>query len=276
MISLGCESKPAAAPAKVPKIASLVPGATDLLVAMHAADHLVAVSNWDPARPELAHLPRVGDYQSTDWEILTEVRPQVMIVFMSGDRMPKGIQQRADELKIQLINVKTERVSDIFATIDHLGELSQEPEKAKSLKISLQSQLDAVAARVAGRPKVKTLVARDDSGMALIAGDTFVDDLLTVAGGENVAGGFDTRYPSIDREKLIELAPDAIIQLMPNAPKHVIEQARQMWAQSPTVPAMKNGRVYILTDWYVLQPGAQIGQVAEKLAEVLHPKETAN
>src|SRR5581483_8886968 len=50
------------------KIASLVPAATDLIVGMGAADHLVAVSNWDTDRPEIKQLPRVGDYQTIDWD----------------------------------------------------------------------------------------------------------------------------------------------------------------------------------------------------------------
>src|SRR4029079_19088960 len=38
-------------------VASLVPAATDLICGMSAADHLVAVSNWDADRPEIAKLP---------------------------------------------------------------------------------------------------------------------------------------------------------------------------------------------------------------------------
>src|SRR5437016_333708 len=49
-----------------PRIASLVPAATDLIVAMGAGDHLVAVSDYDQD-PRVANLPRVGAYQTIDW-----------------------------------------------------------------------------------------------------------------------------------------------------------------------------------------------------------------
>jgi iron complex transport system substrate-binding protein len=269
----GCGKAPAPAPAaKSPRIASLVPAATDLIVGMGAADHLVAVSNWDTARPQTRDLPRVGDYQTIDWEKLAALRPQIMIVFMSGDRMPAGIQQHADALSIRLVNVKTERLSDIFSTIDSLGAMLEEPQKATDLKQRIQQKLDAVAARVKDLPKVKTLVARDEEGFALIAGDTFVNDLLEIAGGENVAGDFPIRYPNVDRERVIELSPQAVIQLMPEAPPQVVERARQLWAQTPQIPAVRDGRVYILTDWYVIQPGSHVAELAEKLAESLHPQ----
>ncbi len=277
--SSGCDrhqpaaTSPATVPAAIsPRVASLVPAATDLLIGMNAGDHLVAVSNWDADRPEVRNLPRVGDYQSTDWEKLSQLRPDAMIVFMAGDRMPAGLKQRAEQLGIRLVNVKTERLADIFTTIEALGELTGERDKADALCKRIRAQLDATARRVAGKEKVPTLIARDDEGFALIAGDTFVDDLLNIAGGTNLAGDFKTRYPTIDRERLIELSPRAIIQLMPEAPPQVVARAEKMWQSLPEVPAVRDGRVYLLTDWYVLQPGSHVGDLAEKLAEKLHPQ----
>src|SRR4051794_5772829 len=57
--SAGCErgQSPLSTTAKSPRVASLVPAATDLLVAMGASDHLVAVSSWDQAIPEVRNLP---------------------------------------------------------------------------------------------------------------------------------------------------------------------------------------------------------------------------
>src|SRR5205814_2156666 len=130
-VVLGCQKPPAAkSSAKSPKVASLVPAATDLIVGMGAADHLVAVSTFDTRRAEIKELPRVGDYQQIDWERLGVIRPDVMIVFMSPQRMPAAVRQRAEEMKIQLVNVRTERLDDIFAELTNLGNLLHEPEKA--------------------------------------------------------------------------------------------------------------------------------------------------
>jgi iron complex transport system substrate-binding protein len=257
---------------KHPTIASLVPNATDLLLGMDAADHLLAVSNWDSDRPEIRGLPRVGDYQSTDWEKLAELRPDVMIVFMTDARIPAGLKQHADELHIQLINVSgTERLEDIYQLIDQLGDITHERAKATVLLQKIRGQLDAVAARVAGMEKIPTLLARDEEGFPLIAGNTFVDDLLSIAGGRNVASDFKLRYPTVDREKVMELSPAVILQLLPDASPQVVAQAKASWSQLPDLPAVKNNRVYILTDWYALQPGSHVGDLAEKFAQILHP-----
>src|SRR4051794_17936260 len=74
------------------RIASLVPAATDMLLAMGAGDQLVAVSNFETS-PRVKDLPRVGDYQSTDWETLGRLRPDVMIIQIAPGRLPAGLEE---------------------------------------------------------------------------------------------------------------------------------------------------------------------------------------
>lgn len=267
-----CDRPAAPGIAKHPTIASLVPNATDLLIGMDAADHLLAVSNYEQDRPAIHNLPRVGDYQNIDWEKLAELRPDVMMIFMNEARIPPGLKQRADELHIQLINLSgTERLEDVYQLIDQLGDITHERAKATVLLQNIRGQLDAVTARVAGKEKVPTLLVDDEGGFSLIAGNTFADDLLTIAGGKNVAGNFKLRYPTVDREKLIELSPAVIVQLLPDKSPQVIADAKASWQRMPELSAVKNNRVYILTDWYALQPGSHVGELAEKFAEILHP-----
>src|SRR4051794_27660677 len=75
------------------RVASLVPAATDMLVGLGARDHLVAVSNFE-SLAELKGLPRVGDYQTTDWEALARLRPDVMVIQIAPERVPAGLKRR--------------------------------------------------------------------------------------------------------------------------------------------------------------------------------------
>lgn len=257
-----------------PVVASLVPAATDLILCMGAGDHLAGISNYDTDRPQLAGLPRVGDYQSVDWERLDVIRPQILIVFQKPDRIPEGMHQKADALGIRLINMQTDRLDDLFAGWKTLGQVLNEPQKAQEAIEQLRGRLDRVRRQTAGLPPVKTLLVMDTAARAVIGPDTYLDDLLTIAGGTNAAGEFSNRYPEIDPEKLKALAPDAIIQLLPDATPQVLEQTRSRWQSLTDLPAVKNGRVLTLTDWYVLQPGCHVGELAERFAEFLHPNHT--
>ena len=99
-------------------VASLVPAATDLLLDMGARDRLVAVSNWDADRPEIAGLPKVGDYRTVDWEKLIELRPDVMVVQFRADKMPPGMEERAESAGIRLVNIRIVRLEDVLAPGD--------------------------------------------------------------------------------------------------------------------------------------------------------------
>jgi len=267
---LGCKPTPAATCASEPKVATLVPAGTDLLLAMGACDHLVAVSNFD-TDPRVEKLPRAGDYQTTDWELLTSLRPRYMFIQIDPTRLPDGFRQRASGLGIEFVDLKLDRVADILAAARIIGEKVKEQEKGSACAAKIQAQLDTIRARVAGAPKARTLIVIDSNGQGLAGAGTFLDDLLTDAGGENAAAGLAARYPSVDREQLLALKPDAIIQLLPGASAQLRQSAGEFWKTMPNLPAERAGRICIITEPYGLVPGARIGDLAEQFADFLHP-----
>jgi iron complex transport system substrate-binding protein len=129
-----------------------------------------------------------------------------------------------------------------------------------------------VAARLRGRPPVRTLIARTHTGVDVVGGGNFMDDLLRLAGGQNVIQSGDNSYPTIDREMLVSLNPDVILQIVPGAAPQEIEQAMAFWPTVGQVSAVRNGRVHVLTDSYLLLPGYSVGRIAELLADKLHPQ----
>jgi ABC-type Fe3+-hydroxamate transport system substrate-binding protein len=252
-------------------VASLVPAATDLLLGMGAGDQLVAVSNWDAERPEIAGLPRVGDYRTVDWEKLASIRPDVMIIQLAPDKMPPGLSERAAELGIKLVNLKIVYLQDVFTSLDQLGEAIGQPDKALNSSTALRSELADVLASVVGKPPVRTLISRSESPLAVVGGGNFMNDLLGIAGGRNVIDSGENSFPNIDVERLVALDPDVVLHLLPGSSQQVVEQAKTFWASHPQLSAVKNGRVHYLTETYLLVPGQNMGKVARRFAELLHP-----
>ena len=259
-------------PAGKKTVASLVPAATDMIIAMGARDALVAVSNWDAQRDEIAGLPRVGDYRNVDWEKLASLRPDVMIVQWRPDKMPPGVAERAAELHIELVNLRIVYLDEIFTAWEKLGDAIGERAKADATAKDVRRQLDAVRAAVAGKPPVRTLISQTESPLSTVGGGNFMNDLLTLAGGTNVIeGGGDNSYPNIDLERLVALNPDVVIHLLPLEPPQVVERAKAFWASHPELAAVKSGRVHLETESFLLLPGPLVGRIAERFATLLHP-----
>jgi iron complex transport system substrate-binding protein len=254
-----------------PTVASLTPAAEDLICSIGAGAHLVGVSNYD-ATPAAAGLPRVGDYQTVDWEKLSALHPDILIVQIAPDRMPAGLQQRAASLGARVVNIQIETLTDIHREMLRLGDELGESAGAAAAARAMQNRLDQTRQVCAGAPKVRTLLVRDADSLAVIGPRTFLDELLTIAGGTNVLAAGTPRYPSIDRETLASLAPDAVILVLPGASPQVIQSGRRYWAAMPEVPAVRQGRVFVIDDPRAQIPGAAVADIAQKLAEDLHPE----
>lgn len=270
-LTAGCDRtapKPSVSQKKSPTVASLVPAAADLIVGMGAADHLVAVSNYNTG-PEVADLPRVGDYQSVDWEKLTVLKPDVLISFYGLGHTPAGFLEKIEDLHIAQLNVKLDRLDEIYDGITTLGRTCNEPAKAAALRERLRSGIDAIHDRYNDQPAVAALIVRSANGLDLAGPDTFFDDVLQAAGGRNVVTG-STPWPTLDREALAALRPDVILQLLPGRDAQTVEQARRVWNSLPQIPAVRNHRVYIFTEDYIMQPGPHLAEVAERFAAALH------
>jgi ABC-type Fe3+-hydroxamate transport system substrate-binding protein len=238
---------------------------------MGAKDHLVAVSTYDNQRPDVGNLPRVGDYQNIDWEMLQSLHPSAIVIQIQIDRLPAGFSQRAADLHADPVNVTINRLADIDGAMTTLGNAMGTPDLASAATTQMRQRLNAVRSRAAGQPPVKALIVVGDGGDSLAGSDTYLDDLLHLAGGVNAAGGLKTSWPQVDREMLLSLKPDVIIQLMPSPSPQERQQAAAVWKQLPQIPAVAAGRVYVIDNWYALLPGWHVTDLAEQFAQCLHP-----
>lgn len=259
----GCSKPPVPSKAKSPTIASLMPGATSLIVEMGADDHLVGVSQFDHIVPQIANLPKVGDYANVDWERLRLIKPDMLIVFISPDRIPADFKRRADDQKMQLVNIRTERVSEIFNEITHLGQLLNETEKAQTLTQKIQSKLDQTRQQSANRPKVRVLIVHDAEIQGVVGQNTFLNDLLEIAGGQNVVT--QSGWIQMDREQIRAAKPDVILHLLPEATEASVAQAQNSWKQMN----LPDAKIRFLRNWHLLQPGPHIAEVAEEFQKAL-------
>lgn len=272
------QTPPPAEKSSQARVASITPAGTDLLIGIGAGDRLVGVSNFDNDREGIAGKPRIGDYQTINWEKLSDLQADVLLLQYAPDRLPAYLQQQCAAMGIRIVNLKLDTVNEICNAMTTLGDAVGDPLRANQAAVALRAKLDAVARSVKGMPTVRTLVVTNDQSLSLAGPGEFLDELLTIAGGRNAADSLGKPYPDVDREMILTMSPDAVIRLVPDGDKkpQVIEQGNTIWQGMPDLPAVKNHRVYVLTEWYGELPGVEIGNLAERFAEVLHPEIIGN
>jgi iron complex transport system substrate-binding protein len=283
LVLLGCRStKPTSAPAQrivtdeigrqvvlparpLTRLISIAPNVTELLFALGLGDRVVGVDKYSDAPADrLTGLPRVGSNYEPSVEAIVGLRPDLVLTATSANR-----RETADlltGLQVPVFATNTRLLADVFRTTRVLGELFGREKEAAALNTRTEAELAAVRKAVAGRAPVRTLIAVWDRPLYAAGRDTFVDDLLAVAGGENVAAdarGF-VVYPL---EKILKAAPEIII-----VPLHGRDEAPLAgWNRWVDLPAVRNHRVVSVEDALVSRAGPRVGEGARRLALVLHP-----
>ena len=174
---------------------------------------------------------------------------------------------------MQLIHVELEKIADIEKTLLLLGRHVDRSERAQRLVDEMNEQLRHIHATVANRPRPRTLLAIS-SGKPIAAGHgTFMDEILTAAGGLNALPQGTRPYPVLNVEWILRIAPQVIVQTramgMGQSPS--ADADHRYWKKMDTLPAVRDGQVFVITERRLSIPSSRVGAMAELLARRLHP-----
>lgn len=255
------------------RIVSLVPALTEILFAIGAGPQVAAVSSFDTYPPEVEKLPRVGALVDPDLERILSLRPDLVLAYGSqGD-----LQTQLARAKVPVYTYRHGGLSDIPRTIRDLGARVGRAEAAAKLASSIQAQIDSIRQRVAGRarPRVLIVMGREAGairGVYASGGVGFIHDMVDAAGGINVYADVKQEAVQATSEQILTLRPDVILELRAE-PLTADQIAREVavWKPLSSVPAVRNGRVVIITDERVVISGPRVGEGTELIARALHP-----
>ena len=256
------------------RIVSLVPALTEMLFALGAGPRVVAVSSYDEFPPEVKSLPRVGALLDPDMERILALRPDLVVIYGSQT----DLQSQFARAGVRVFNYRHAGLSGVFNTLKELGAAVGRSGDADRLAREIRERLDAIQARVRGRPRPRTLLVfeRDPAslrGVYVSGGVGFLHDMLEIAGGVNVFADMarESVQPSV--ETMLARAPDVILEVRVKgllAPADVAE-AKRVWGALASVPAVQHGRIQILHGDHLVVPGPRVVQGTEAFARALHP-----
>jgi iron complex transport system substrate-binding protein len=263
-----------AAPAPPQRIVSLVPAATEMLFAMGAGNRVAGVSSYDRYPPEATRLPKLGGLFDPDVERLLALHPDLAVIYGTQVELRKQLERAG----VPYFACVHRGLPDILSTIRELGARVGAATRAAELSKQIDSQLAEIRAKVAGKPRPKTLLVIDREPRSLrqvyaSGGYGFLHDMLEVAGGSDVLSDIRRESVQMSSEMILARAPEVIVELHYGAELSAdqLDAERHVWDQLSAVPAVKNHRVHLLVGDEFVVPGPRVGTATTRLAEVLHP-----
>lgn len=248
------------------RIVSLIPSDTEVLYALGAGDRIVAVTTADDYPPEVKQKPTIGNVLTSDIEQILAHKPDLVVAMGSLNQKPIDA---LEALHVPVLVVDPKNLTDTYASIRLLGQAVGAEAKAEQIVVDMQARLAAVQATVAQathRPRILMLYGTDP--IYTTGPDSFINDLITQAGGQNIVEK-PIAINIISPEEVALKRPEVIL-----CSKSLTAKVRAMpgWAQS--VPAVRNNRLYTdePEDGTLVRPAPRLVRGVEALARYLHPE----
>ena len=252
------------APAGWPRVVSINPSLTAILLALGAGDALVGVDEFSAGQqPAVAHLPRVGGLFNPSLEAVAALEPDLVVVVPSVEQ--RDFVARLQAMGVRVVVFENIELVQVLANIAELGELVGRGERAAARIDAIARTREAARALTAQRARPKVLIVLQRDPVFVVGSGGFIDELLVEAGGENLGARLGPAYPQVALEWLIDAGPEVLIDMSADAGDPLA-----YWSRWPAIPAVAAARVVHLDPKVVTLPGPYLDRALEALVLALH------
>lgn len=246
------------------KIVSISPTLTEMVYTLDAGDKLVGRSDYCDYPAEVYEVESVGNLQTADLEKIVSLDPDLVLV---SDMADDDFLQKLTSLGIPVLFVdEVTELEQIYDVMNMMGLVLNCNEKAASCVEEMKTTIAEVQEKIEGleAPSVYYVVGYGEYGDYTAGGDTFAGEILSIAGGDNIAK--DISGWSITLEEIIESDPSIII--MPEYYKEDFVNASHYC----DLTAVKEGHVYTIDNNMIDRQGYRNAEAIRTLAEIFHPE----
>jgi iron complex transport system substrate-binding protein len=246
------------------RIVSLSPSETEVLFALGLGNKIYGVSDYDDYPAEAKTKPKMGNLQGNTEAILA-ANPEIVFAGLS---LNKKSVEKLTELKLNLFSVEPKTVDQSMERILQYGKITDTQEQAEKVVAQMKAEKQKVVDAVKGlkEDQKKKVYIEFSPGWTVGKGE-FMDDLITLAGGVNVASDL-VGWKQISEEKIIQSNPDVILfaKGVPDLEKTI--RGRGGWEK---ITAIKNNAVAGLDDNLLSRPGPRVTQGLIDIAKAIYP-----
>jgi iron complex transport system substrate-binding protein len=244
------------------RIVSLAPHLTELAFTAGAGDRIVATVEYSD-HPEAARaIPRIGDAFRVDLERLLALRPDVVLVWESGNPAPMLARVRA--LKLPVVSFQTQRLEHVATALREIGRIAGSSEIAERAAVDYERRIEELRERYRDRETLRVFIEVDDRPLYTVNGKQIISEIVELCGGRNVFADLEVWAPAISIEAVIAANPQAIISTDDTVP-----DAAAAWSRWRHIEAVRTGNVYTLRSDDIARATTRLTVAAEAVCRTL-------
>ncbi|MDD4877326.1 MAG: cobalamin-binding protein [Dehalococcoidales bacterium] len=253
------------------KIVSFGPSITEILFALGLEDKVVGVSDYCDY-PDSAKLkPKIGNAFNPSIERIIDLEPDLVLTVKQDQ-----LNDQLDTLGFSFMVLDPENIDGIFRDIELVGEITGTQRKAEEIITDMKDSMSQINNAVADALKKRLFFIVDATDLTLpwTAGSgSFIDALVTMSGGYNIASEIPGAWIQFSLEQIVSSDPEIIIvQTMLGGVPTVSEEELQNNIIWGGMTAVKEGNISFINGDLVSRPGPRIVQGLEEMVKVIHPE----
>ena len=253
-----------AAPAE--KIVSLAPANTEIAYSVGAGDKMVAGTSYDDYPEEAKALPKVGDFANPSVEKIASFEPD--LVLAAGGIQDK-LRTKLEDLGMQVYVVDPKTYAAVENDIANIGKLAGTDAIAQQVLDTMKQAEADVTARVGSLTPATTFLEIYSKPLMTAGSETFINDMIGIAGGTNIGAEAGSGFPNFSPEVLANADPQVYIADSGSMSDPGDISKRAGFAD---LTAVKNGTVYVIDDSYIARPGPRLAEGLQQIAAMIHPE----
>lgn len=255
--------EPIAEGAPAERIVSLNPTTTEILFALGVGDRVIGRSRWDQWPVAARAVPELGDAIRPSLERVLAARPDLVLLYASGDNRAAASALRAAGLRV--VALRVDLIADFARCVRLLGRLTGSEGEASVAVDTVERSLAEVRQATAELERPRVFIHVWDNPLMAIGGGSFLSELVDIAGGRNIYGDRPEPSPQVSFEDLVQRRPQVILA-GPVDGARLGGEAR--WTN---LLALSDGRIATYDTSLVGRPSMRLGEAAHSLARLLHP-----
>ena len=251
------------------RIVSLAPGITEVLYGLGLDGEIAGVTIYCNY-PEAARLkPKIGGFTNISVEKILSLNPDLIIGTADGNSKETVMRLESLVMPVYVTNPKT--LDEILGMVLAIGRITGKEREAKKLTLDLKNRVKNLSSLVNGRRKKSVFFQVGGEPIITVGRDTVHNQLITLAGGVNIAGGEKTLYPRYSVEEVIARQPEVII-LTSMKYETDVSTIWNKWRKWPHIPAVRDNRLHIIDTDLIDRSSPRIVDGLAEMVKIIHPE----
>jgi len=253
------------------RIISLAPHLTEIIYALNAQDHLIAVSDFCRYPEEAVSKEKIGGLLDPNIEKIVTLKP----THLFGMPAHENLNVELEKFGLTITMMSNETVRDVLNSIIKIGEMIDHTEQANRLIYRINSTLDSLKENNRKELIPGALVIGREKGtlhnITVAGSDTYLDELWRMIGGENSYTDLPTRYGTINLESLLIRNPEVIIEFDMERKRGIYRSdLSSEWVYMKNLNAVKKENVFVIGGNHTMIPGPRLVLLAEDFSEIIN------